>query len=147
MASLKQLVARCHPSAMMRRMLKYSGDISEGSKRKILAKRTILGRQVIFYENGSRMVDDLTENEQHNSEILKLAHASLLMNDAVGDKSQCYVDARKNPVEVVIWNTPAETFIKRAKKSIKNGIIPIDFVLDQPLREIRHERNVKFFGK
>ncbi|MDX1372718.1 MAG: hypothetical protein R3321_09625, partial [Nitrososphaeraceae archaeon] len=76
---------------MMKRMRAHAGDVSEGTRHKIMAKRVILGKKVIFYENGLRVIEnekDINEEEQFNSEILRLAHASLLINDAVGDQKQ-----------------------------------------------------------
>ena len=146
------LVANLRPSTYMKRMLKHTGDISVGSKSKIMAERWILGKKVIFYENGLRVVEDedLSENDEYGSEILRLAHASLLINDAVGDKRSCYVDARVNPVEVVIYNTPAKDYIKREKKAIDSGKIDKDFVLGSTIRqakEFKNERTVKLFGR
>ena len=137
---------------MVRRMFKHKGDVSEGSKGKVMAKRWILGKRVTFYENGLREVkdEDLSEEDQHNSEVLRLTHASLLINDAVGDKKSCYVDARVDPVEVIIYGMPATEFIKRAKTAVKAGEISEDFILGSTIRETKeltHVRNVRLFGR
>ena len=135
--------ATVRPSKMFKSMLKHKGDVSEGSKCKILAKRTILGHEVIFYENGLRETDtELTDEEEFNSEILRLAHASILINDAVGDKTKCYVDARKNPVEVFIYGYPADRYIKRAKNLVKDGHVEADSILDQHLTQSKELKNV-----
>lgn len=148
----KLLTAFCRPSTMLKRMMKHKGDVSEGSKIEIMAIRTILGKKVTFYHNGLRIVEDgdLSEDDEYNSEVLRLAHASLLINDAVGDKRQCYVDARKNPVEVIIYGMPADIFIKKAENLIKTGQLDCDFVLGSHLRQTEEstdERNVRLFGR
>lgn len=140
------------PSAMLKRMRKHTGDVSEGAKAKVMAKRVILGKRVTFYENGLRVVEDkdLSEKDEYHSEILRLAHASLLINDAVGDKNQCWVDARFDPVKVIIYNMSADKFIKKATQLMRNGTIDPDFVFNSHLRqteESTNERNVRLFGR
>jgi len=153
MGTFKYFTAHLKPSAMLKRMLKHTGDVSADSKAKLEATRTILGRKVYFFSNGMRLIqdeDDLTEEEQFNSEILRLAHASLLINDSVGDTSQCYVDARKDPVEVIVYGYPVDRFIKKAKNLIKSGHIKQEYILDQHLghtRDLENERNVRLFGR
>ena len=135
---------------MLRKMRKHSGDVSVGSKTKVMAKRSVLGRNITFYENGLRVIegeDDVTEEQQFNSEVLRLAHASLLINDAVGDKRMCYVDARVNPVVVYIYGMLASDFVSKAKELIKTGQIAEDFVLDSPIQELKNVRNVRLFGR
>lgn len=137
---------------MLRRMRTHQGDVSEGSKTKVMAQRTILGRTVTFYENGLRVVDDkdLSPDDEFNSEVLRLAHASLLINDAVGDKSQCWVDARTDPVQVWLYDHPAPQFVRKAQLAIRRGQLDQDFVLNLPLRRTREyedERNVRLFGR
>ena len=139
------------PSAMLKRMRAHTGDVSESSKAEIMARRTILGRKVTFYENGLRIVHskDLSEDDQYNSEILRLAHASLLIGQPVGDKRQCWVDASTNPVTIVIYNTPASKFVKKVTHLMRNGDIDPDFVLNSHLRETEEStnvRNVRLFG-
>jgi hypothetical protein len=97
--------AKLKPSAYLQRMLKHQ-NVSESSKHKVIAVRSILNHTVTFYADGIRTVDnlDLTEQEFHDSEILRFAHASILINEAVGDKKACYVDATKNPAEVWVYN-------------------------------------------
>lgn len=146
------LFANPRPSNLLKRMRKHDCDVSVGSKGKVMAHRTILGKNVTFYENGLRVVDDkdLSEDDEHHSEVLRLAHASLLINDAVGDKNICYVDARVDPVEVHVYGMPAEEFIKQASKRISSGELDKDFVLGMPLRqtkEFENEQNVKLFGR
>ena len=112
-----QLSFDMRPSLLMRRMLKHAGDVSEGTRCKILAKRLVLGYNVTFYTNGLRIVDnlDIDEEEVFNSELLKLTHASILIQEAVGDKRKCYVDATKNPVEIWIHNQPVKEYIQTNK--------------------------------
>lgn len=140
------------PSAMLKRMRAHIGDVSEGSKSKIMAERIILGKRVTFYENGLRVVHDrdLSEDDEHQSEILRLTHASLLIGQPVGDKRQCWVDASTNPVSVVIYNMPANTFVKKATQLMRHGDIDPDFVLNSHLRQTEEstdERNVRLFGR
>lgn len=152
MSNIIQFSAKLKPSTLMKRMRAHFGDVSEGSQVKVMAKRIILGKRVTFFENGLRVVEDkgLSEDDEFNSEVLRLAHASLLVNDAVGDREACYVDARKNPVEVVIWGMPANVFVKKAKTLMRSGQLDTDFVLGSPLRQTRefeNERNVRLFGR
>jgi hypothetical protein len=152
MGTYKQLTAHCTPSTMLKQMLKHTGDVSESSKTLIMAERIILGKKVTFYHSGLRVVEDedLSEDDEYCSEILRLAHASLLINDAVGDKRICYVDARVNPVEVIVYGTPANVYVKRAKKLIETNQIECDFVLNTHLRETREKTdvgNVRLFGR
>jgi hypothetical protein len=140
------------PSTMLKRMRAHVGDVSEGSKSNIMAKRTVLGKKVTFYENGLRVVEDkdLSEDDEYHSEVLRLAHASLLINDAVGDKKQCWVDARFEPVKIIIYDMPAAEFIKKASQLMRNGSLDKDFVLNSHLRqteESTNERNVRLFGR
>jgi len=136
------------PSRLLRRMREHSGDVSVGSKSKVMAQRIILKRKVTFYENGLRVVEgDLTEEEQFHSEVLKLAHASLLINAPVGDKRMCYVDAKNYVVEVWLYGTRADTFIKNAMIAIKSGQVRKDLILDSPIQELKNERNVRLFGR
>lgn len=141
------------PAAIMQRMLKHKGDVSEGTKYKIIAKRIILGRHVTFYYNGLREIEnlDLSEQEEFDSEILRLAHASILIKQPVGDKKMCYVDATKNPVEVWIYGMLAEKFIKQSINVVKTGKLEKDFLLNEPIQTILevkdHERDVRLFGR
>ena len=118
MGEMKYLSGHCRPSSFMRQIIKHTGDVSEGSEHKILAIRTIVGKKVTFYRNGYRRVRDLnlTEEDTYDSEILRLAHASILIGEAIGKKSYCYVDATVEPVEVWIYGMKAEQFLSSTKK-------------------------------
>jgi hypothetical protein len=138
------------PSAYLKRMRAHSGDLSESSKGKVLAKRTILGKKVTFYTNGLREVADidLSEEDEFNSEILRLAHASILINEPVGDKEACYVDSSFDPVQIFVWGMPVDEFLSTTKEGIQSGKINKDFVFDSPLRETKEfsdGRNVRLF--
>ena len=140
------------PSTMLKRMCTHKCDVSEGSKAKVMARRTILGKKVTFYENGLRILHDpdISEDDEHTSEVLRLTHASLLINDAVGDKRQCWVDARYEPVKVVIYGMKAKDFIDKATQLMRYGAIDPDFVLNSHPRkteESTNERNVRLFGR
>lgn len=145
----KYLKAICRPSAYFRRITQHDGDVSESSKTKIIAVKRLLSKTVIFYANGLRSITgvDITEQEQYDSQILRFAHASILINAPVGDKKSCYVDATKDPIEVVIYNTPIKEFIKKSVKSIRSGVVDPSFLLDTPISELKNERNVKLFGR
>jgi hypothetical protein len=152
MANLINLTAECKPSLLMRKMLKHSCDVSEGTQYKVVAKRRILNRTVIFYHNGLRVIQgtDLSEQEMHDSEILRLAHASLLIGEGVGDKKLCYVDATKNPVEVWLYGMLAEQFIKTSRHLVETQQLGLEFLLEEPIRktvEKTNGRNVRLFRK
>ena len=123
-----QLAANMKPALLMRRMLKHQGDVSEMDKRKPLAIRTMLGRKVWFYSNGEHVAEGvpLTDEEFYNSEVLRFAHASLLVGEAVGDKRKCYVDATTNPVEIWVYGVKAEEFAKRGAKEVARGTMAAD---------------------
>lgn len=136
----KYLHSTLKPTSAFSRMLKHKGDVSESSRANILGERTILGKKVIFYKDGSRRVinEDINDEEAFDSELLKLAHASLLTNKAVGDKSFCYVDATLNPVKVILYGMPAEEFIKRASNKLR-----IDDFMSQSIgKSVNNVRNV-----
>jgi hypothetical protein len=144
--------ANPRPSALLRRMLEHRGDVSEGTLHKIIAKRQLLGKTIIFYNSGLRLIEgiDLTEQEQYDSEILRLAHASVLINGPVGDKKVCYVDATKNKVEVWVYGLRLEEFIERSKIAVRLGHLNVDQLLNEPVKDttrLRNERDVKLFGR
>lgn len=146
------LTANCKPSRLMRKMLKHTGDVSEGTQAKVVARRQILDRQVTFYHNGLRVVEGigLDEQEIHESEILRLAHASLLIGHSVGDKKICYVDATKNPVEVWICGLLADDFIAKSKYLVETQQLSLEFLLEEPIKTIvekKNVRNVRLFGR
>lgn len=152
MANFKYFTAHLRPSLFTKRMMKHKGDVSEGSQDKLIAKRRIVGTLVNFYHNGRREVRgvNLSEEEIHNSEILRLAHASLLLGEPVGDKKACYVDATKNPVEVWIYSMTVEEFLKTSKSCIIGGKLEQDFLLNEPIKktlELSNERNERLFGR
>lgn len=146
------LIAECKPSTLMQNMLRHSGDVSEGTQWKIIAQCQILKKRVTFYHNGLRVIDgvDLDEQEMHESEILRLAHASLLVGAGVGDKKLCYVDATKNPVEVWIYGMLAEEFIKTSQQLVETQQLGLEFLLEEPIRktlETKNGRDVRLFRR
>ncbi len=152
MAKLVNLTVNCRPSALMRRMLLHSGDVSEGTQHKILAHRQILKRHVTFYCNGLRVIKgmDLNEEEVHDSEILRLAHASLLIGAPVGDKRFCYVDATVNPVIIWIYGMAIKEFLATSQCLVETQQLGIEPLLEEPIRktvEKTNERNVRLFGR
>lgn len=152
MASYIHLTAKCQPSQLMRSMLRHTGDISEGTRGKIIAKRWILKKVVTFYHNGLRVITgtDLSEQEAHESEILRFAHASILIRAPVGDKKLCYVDATKNPVEVWVYGMPIEEFLATSRRLVETQQLGIEFLLEEPIRKTVEKKNVRnggLFGK
>ena len=139
MSKILQLLAGggFQSSDVMKRMAKHRGDVSEGSKANVLARRTVLGRRVTFYKDGSRRVKgiDLNDTEAHYSDILSKAHASLLENKPVGDKAFCYVDARKNPVEVILYGQPAGRAIQKILRMIELGLVDPEKVLNTHIKD------------
>ncbi len=152
MGKIIQLTAECKPTALIKNMFKHSGDISAGTYNKIIAVRQILNRRVIFYHNGLRIIEgtDLSEQEMHDSEILRLAHASVLIEAPVGDKRCCYVDATKNPVEIWIYGMPIEQFLATSQQLVETQQLGIGFLLEEPIRktvELKNGRDVRLFRK
>ena len=131
---IKSFSAILRPSGMLKRMLRHQGNLSTGSKAIKFCSREILGKFIRFYENGEHFIlgkTDVTEEEQFNSEILRFAHASLLVSGPVGDKQRLWVDATKNPVEVWLYGMPAKKFVREAKKAIDGGKLSVDFFVEQ----------------
>lgn len=127
------------PSSFTQNMAKHRGDVSEGSQDQVEFKRWILGKRVHFYRNGRRKVFgiELDEQEQHQSELLRLTHASLLIHGPVGEKAYIYVDATKGEyVEVWINNKRAEEFVKDGLTSIRTGALSKDFLLDSKPNDV-----------
>ena len=142
----KLFKAHCVPSAYLKRIMQHNKTVDEGNKSKVIAIRNILGKKVTFYQNGLRFIEgvDIDDEEQFNSQILKFAHASILINGPVGDKKGCYVDATKNPVEVWVYENKLEDFIKKYSTLIRLGSVDTDFLLGEPLkRTVDNERNVR----
>ena len=151
MGNVLQLTANCRPSNLIKRMREHSGDVSEGTQSKVIARRLILNKLVTFYHNGLRTIKgvDLGEQEVHGSEILRLAHASLLVGIPVGDKQACYVDATKNPVEVWVYGMRVEEFVKTSRRLVETQQLGLEFLLDNPLKQTVEKtdgRNVRLFG-
>lgn len=130
------LLAKCRPSTLMKNMAKHRGDVSEGTQLKVIARRHILNRLVIFYHNGLRVIKGVNLNEQevHESEVLRLAHASLLIGSPVGDKRACYVDATKDPVEVWVYGMKGEDFIKTSQCLAETQQFGLEFLLEEPIK-------------
>lgn len=152
MPEKKNLTVVCRPTRLLKRMLKNSGDVSEGNKHKLIATRMILKKKVNFYANGLRIIEGtaLDEQDAHDSEILRFAHASIFTGGPVGDKALCYVDATKSPVEVWIYGMLLEQFLKTSKNLVGNKQLDLEFLLEEPIRntmELKNGRNVRLFGR
>ena len=109
------------PSLSFGQMLKHRNNVSESDKANLLAQRQILGKEVLFFKDGSRRVigEDINADEAFDSELLRLTHASLLINEPVGSKTFCYVDATVDPVYVIIYGLEASNFINKVKTNIR----------------------------
>ncbi len=140
MGKLVQLSGNFRPTSLMRRMLKGSHHISEGTKHKLVAVRSILGKRVEFYHNGLRKVVsvNLDEQDEHDSEILRFAHASILTKTPQGDKKILYVDASVNPVEVWLYGMTAKKYLASAKMAVETGVLDPDFLLEEPLKGLKN---------
>ena len=153
MDKIKQFKAHVRPSGFARRMFAHQGNLSEFSKASILAERTILGKKAIFFTNGEHILKgriDLTEEEMFKSHILRYAHASLLVNEPVGDKKRIWVDATVDPVNIWLYGMTIQKFIQQAKMAIKRGTVEPSFILDQHpehfVEETKNVRNVRLSG-
>ena len=124
-------------------MLAHRGDVSEGTKSKVLKRCKILGKDVVFYTDGRHVVDGvkLTEQEAHDSELLRFAHASILINGPVGDMAACYVDMSRSPPSIWLYDKPASVFIRDAKAAILAGKVSRDQLEDEPVSILRGLRN------
>lgn len=150
MDRVKQFSAHLRPSGLTKKLFKHQGNLSESDKAHILGVRTILGKKVVLYKDGTHIIKgrtDLSEEEMFNSEILRFTHASLLINQPVGDKRKIWVDATVDPVNIWLYGVTIKQFIHKAKVAIKNGVTDPSFILDQHpehfAKEIEDVRNVK----
>lgn len=87
-------------------------DVSEGSRHYVIAERILLGYLVLFFNDGYRHVEgiDLNDEELHNSELLRFAHASLLINQPVGEKTYLYVDSSQKVVDVWLYGKQIKSY-------------------------------------
>ncbi len=147
MGRLVQFEAHCRPTTKMRHYQKCRKSVSESSKARLIATRTIIGHTVHFYESGEHVIEtiserDLSTEEMFNSEILRFAHASLIAGIPIGDKSFTWVDATKNPCEVWIFGKTTEQFTRDVMERVKLGTIDPELILDgktlPTMREITH---------
>lgn len=99
------------PSKILRDNITHR-DVSEGDKRFPVAIRNILGQYVTFYNDGYREVNgiELSDQEIHDSQLLRYTHASLLVGTPIGDKAYLWVDASFNIVEVWLYGKHIKTF-------------------------------------
>ena len=152
MGKIINFYATAKPSKLLRNMVEHSGDVSEGTRFNVLAKRLIINRKVTFYSNGLRFIEgtDLDEQETHDSEILRLAHASILINAPVGDKRCCWVDATKNPVEIWVYGMTIQQFLATSNRLVRTQDLGVEFLLEEPIKktvELKNGRNVRLFRK
>ena len=129
------------PSRMLKRMREHSGDVSRSDKGVVMARRTILGRRVTFYENGVHTVEggSLTEEDEYGSGIFKLAHASILTNKPAGDKSQIWVDATTDKVKIYVRNMTLEEYYRRVKKLLQSNELGLEQFINTPLKKIQED--------
>jgi len=138
MGHIIQLGGHCRPSLLTRRLTAHSGDVSEGAARQPVAVRNICGRRVTFYRNGERRIDGvtLTDQELHDSELLRFAHASVLIGQPVGDRRKLWVDASQPQCEVWVAGVRVEELIARAKTAANLGVVPAGLVLDASTKDV-----------
>lgn len=127
------------PSRMLKRMREHSGDISESDKGTVMARRTILGRKVTFYENGVHTVEggSMTEEDEFGSGLLKLAHASISTNKPAGDKSQLWVDATTDNVKIYMRNMTFAEYKRKAKELLRSGKLSLEQFINTTPKEIQ----------
>jgi hypothetical protein len=120
----KSFSATLQPSILMSTMGRH-GRPSASDKPTELARRVIIGHEVVFLSNGEHYLSDsdLDAAEQYHSEVLRLAHASLITGQPEGDKRICWVDANKNPVDVWIYNQPIAAFVREALATLQSEVI------------------------
>jgi len=148
MGRIVNFEAKLKPGGLLRTMRKHNGDVSEGDTPRLMASRTILGKRCRFYHSGEHTVDaEVTAEESHESILLRYTHASLLIQQPVGDKKVLWVDASHDPCEVWIHNMPVKQFLELSKVAIKTGAIGQDLVVDSNpipvVKEFINERNVR----
>jgi len=107
-------------------------DISDTTY--VIATRSILGKDVTFLSNGEHVVDGvgMSPEEMQHSELLRFAHASVLISQPVGNKDILWVDASRQNVEVWVYGRRVDRFIKEAKSVVDPRI-----VMDGSLIEVR----------
>ena len=120
--------AIARPSALMRKMVHV--QTSESSKARLLAHLVLFKRSVRFYEDGTRRMDGLTEDESQESEILRYIHASLIARRPVGDRSLLYVDAMKSPIEIIAYGRSLDVFAQDCLNLIRSGEMAADRLRD-----------------
>lgn len=119
-----KIEAVLRPSRMTRSL--RVGDAAEGSKALVLARRWVLGRLVEFYRTGEHLFvgkSNLKEDEQYHSELLRFCHTSLVAGAPVGDRKALWVDARQDPVDVVICGLEAREYMRQAKAAVDSEMI------------------------
>jgi hypothetical protein len=132
--------AHCRPSLTMRAMRKHGPDVSEGDKPKLIATRTMLGRKCRFYSSGEHTVDsdDVTPEEQHDSVLLRFAHASIIAQEPVGDKKVLWVDALAEPPEIWMAGMKVNEFLLKSRALLRAGKISPELVVDSnPIPSIK----------
>ena len=146
MGRIVNLSGTLRPTAKMRHYQKCRESVSESSKARLIATRTIIGHTVHFYETGEHVIEtisesDLSTEEMFNSEILKFAHASLIAGIPIGDKNLTWVDCSNNPCEVWMFGKTTEQFLTDVHRSIKNGRLDPNLILDGKTVETMREAN------
>lgn len=117
----------------------HGKHLSEGDRPKLIATRMILNREVRFYSNGEHIADcEVPIDEQFNAEMLRFAHASLLVRQPVGDKAVLWVDATKDPCEVWVHGMTLEQFVQAIRFQIDTRAIDPEMIVDgDPIHAIK----------
>ena len=135
-----KLSGTCRPTKLMRRLQEHRGDVSSSDMCRLIAKRNLLGQTVRFYTSGEHVIEGSTLPlaDQYDSELLKFAHASLLVNGPVGDKRKLWVDATTDPCQVWIEGHSVVDFLRRARRRVMDGTISVAelFESEDPLRKV-----------
>ena len=109
------------------------GDVSEASKPKPIAVRDILGRRVMFFEDGTHQMcgdHSLSDEELFHSELLRFVHASVITGEPQGHPDYLWVDGTKNPVQVKIRGLTAEEYMRQVHTAIDVGAVPREMICD-----------------
>lgn len=115
------------------------GDVSQSSRAKPIAWRDILGRRVMFFDDGTHQMSGdhtLSDAELFHSELLRFVHASLIKGEPQGHPDFLWVDASQNPVQVKICGLEAGEYMRQVHTAIDVGLVSGEMILDQDGRTV-----------
>lgn len=117
------------PTLRFLQAITHSKPVSEGTRHKLVATRTVLGRKVQFFNDGTRAIGgtkEVSEQEAYDSELLRFAHASILTGVPAGEKSFLWVDSSKDPVEIWLYGKQirnAKDILAHRRAIVERGLI------------------------